>query len=89
MSAAEQHKSAGLAAVTGTHYEGGLWLGSFAVYLVTRRGMAQSEFFPTKRRIRGWPIKPAFGLSEAVRRQLHIRSHTPELQIPDKCNPEC
>lgn len=51
--------------------------------------MAQSEFFPTKRRIRGWPIKPAFGLSEAVRRQLHIRSHTPELQIPDKCNPEC
>jgi hypothetical protein len=34
------HKSAGLAAVTGEHYEGGHWLGSFAVYLVTRRGIA-------------------------------------------------
>jgi hypothetical protein len=41
MSAAEQHKSAGLAAVTGKHYEGGHWLGSFAVYLVTRRGISQ------------------------------------------------
>lgn len=36
---AEAHKRAGLAAVTGEHYEGGHWLGSFAVYLVTRRGM--------------------------------------------------
>jgi hypothetical protein len=33
-------KNAGLAAVTGEHYEGGHWLGSFAVYLVTRRGIA-------------------------------------------------
>jgi len=33
------HRNAGLAAVTGEHYEGGHWLGSFAVYLVTRRGM--------------------------------------------------
>jgi hypothetical protein len=41
ISAAEQHKSAGLAAVTGKHYEGGHWLGSFAVYLVTRRGISQ------------------------------------------------
>lgn len=39
-SAAEAHKRAGLAAVTGEHYEGGHWLGSFAVYLVTRRGIA-------------------------------------------------
>jgi hypothetical protein len=38
--AAEAHKSAGLAAVTGEHYEGGHWLGSFAVYLVTRRGIS-------------------------------------------------
>ena len=38
--AAESHKHAGLAAVTGEHYEGGHWLGSFAVYLVTRRGIA-------------------------------------------------
>jgi hypothetical protein len=29
---------AGLAAVTGEHYEGGHWLGSFATYLVTGRG---------------------------------------------------
>jgi Protein of unknown function (DUF2891) len=39
--AAEEHERAGLAAVTGKHYEGGHWLGSFAVYLVTRRGIAQ------------------------------------------------
>jgi hypothetical protein len=41
MAAAEEHRRAGLAAVTGKHYEGGHWLGSFAVYLVTRRGMPQ------------------------------------------------
>lgn len=34
------HRSAGLAAVTGEHYEGGHWLGSFAVYLVTLRGIS-------------------------------------------------
>ena len=39
--AAEEHRRAGLAAVTGEHYEGGHWLGSFAVYLVTRRGISQ------------------------------------------------
>jgi hypothetical protein len=38
---AKEHKYAGLAAVTGKHYEGGHWLGSFAVYLVTRRGVPQ------------------------------------------------
>ena len=37
--AAEAHRQAGLAAVTGEHYEGGHWLGSFAVYLTTRRGI--------------------------------------------------
>jgi len=37
--AAEAHRRAGLAAVTGAHYEGGHWLGSFAVYLVTQRGI--------------------------------------------------
>jgi hypothetical protein len=31
MSAAEEHRRVGLAAVTGKHYEGGHWLGSFAV----------------------------------------------------------
>jgi len=38
-SAAEAHRRAGLAAVTGEHYEGGHWLGSFAVYLTTQRGL--------------------------------------------------
>jgi hypothetical protein len=38
-SAEEAHRRAGLAAVTGEHYEGGHWLGSFAVYLTTRRGI--------------------------------------------------
>jgi hypothetical protein len=37
---AEAHRQSGLAAVTGEHYEGGHWLGSFAVYLVTRRGVS-------------------------------------------------
>lgn len=40
--AAEEHKRAGLAAVTGEHYEGGHWLGSFAVYLVTKRGITKT-----------------------------------------------
>jgi hypothetical protein len=38
LATAEAHNKAGLAAVTGEHYEGGHWLGSFAVYLVTKRG---------------------------------------------------
>jgi len=37
--AADEHRRAGMAAVTGAHYEGGHWLGSFAVYLTTRRGI--------------------------------------------------
>ncbi len=36
---AESHRAAGLRSVTGEHYEGGHWLASFAVYLVTRRGL--------------------------------------------------
>jgi len=35
----DAHRRAGLAAVTGEHYEGGHWLGSFAVYLTTNRGL--------------------------------------------------
>jgi len=35
----DAHRIAGLAAVTGEHYEGGHWLGSFAVYLITHRGI--------------------------------------------------
>jgi hypothetical protein len=34
-SLALEHADAGLAAVTGEHYEGGHWLGTFAVYLLT------------------------------------------------------
>jgi hypothetical protein len=34
--AAQDHRAAALPAVTGEHYEGGHWLGTFAVYLVTR-----------------------------------------------------
>ncbi|MEO6120408.1 MAG: DUF2891 domain-containing protein [Terriglobales bacterium] len=41
--AAKAQRDAGLAAVTGEHYEGGHWLGSFAVYLVTRRGILTTE----------------------------------------------
>ena len=37
--AAAAHREAGLRAVTGEHYEGGHWLGTFAVYLVTGRGL--------------------------------------------------
>jgi hypothetical protein len=40
--AAETHRKAGQAAVTGEHYEGGHWLGSFAVYLVTKRGLSRT-----------------------------------------------
>lgn len=36
---ADAHRVAGLASVTGEHYEGGHWLGSFATYLVTGRGL--------------------------------------------------
>ncbi len=36
---ADAHANDGLRAVTGAHYEGGHWLGSFAVYLLTHRGM--------------------------------------------------
>jgi hypothetical protein len=41
--AAEAHARAGLAAVTGEHYEGGHWLGSFAVYLTTQRGIEHAN----------------------------------------------
>ena len=43
LSAAKAHAEIGLAAVTGEHYEGGHWLGSFAIYLVTKRGIRTTE----------------------------------------------
>jgi hypothetical protein len=41
LAAAATHATSGLAAVTGERYEGGHWLGSFATYLTTRRGMGK------------------------------------------------
>ena len=38
-SAAEAHAHAGLAALTGEHYVGSHWLGTLAVYLLTKRGI--------------------------------------------------
>jgi hypothetical protein len=40
LAAAKTHREAALPQVTGEHYEGGHWLGSFATYLVTQRGLA-------------------------------------------------
>lgn len=40
LDAAAAHAKAALPAVTGEHYEGGHWLGSFATYLVTQRGLS-------------------------------------------------
>jgi hypothetical protein len=37
------HKQSGLASVTGEHYEGGHWLGSFATYLQTERGLVNNQ----------------------------------------------
>jgi len=38
---AQSHCSAGLAGVTGEHYVGSHWLGTFVVYLLTRRGITE------------------------------------------------
>jgi hypothetical protein len=39
-SASQDHREAALPHVTGEHYEGGHWLGTFAVYLETGAGLA-------------------------------------------------
>jgi hypothetical protein len=39
LAAARRHRDASLPRVTGEHYEGGHWLGTFATYLVTGRGL--------------------------------------------------
>jgi hypothetical protein len=38
LAAADNHREAALPAVTGEHYEGGHWLGTFAVYLTSHAG---------------------------------------------------
>ena len=48
LAAAITHATSGLAAVTGEHYEGGHWLGSFATYLTTRRGLSFSSVTPPR-----------------------------------------
>ena len=40
--AAERHRAAGLAGARSEHYAGSHWLGSFAVYLITGRGLASA-----------------------------------------------
>jgi len=40
---ARRQEAAGLSAVTGEFYEGGHWLGSFATYLVTGRGLGSEQ----------------------------------------------
>jgi len=40
LSAANEHAAAALPAVTGEYYEGGHWLGTFAVYLTSRAGLS-------------------------------------------------
>ena len=52
---ANAHARAGLAAVTGEHYEGGHWLGSFAAYLTTRRGIAAATEKKSDEATRGRP----------------------------------
>jgi Protein of unknown function (DUF2891) len=42
IAAATTHRAAGMVGVTGEHYEGGHWLGTFAVYLETDRGLPVS-----------------------------------------------
>jgi hypothetical protein len=39
IAAARAHAQAALPAVTGEHYEGGHWLGTFAVYLTSQAGI--------------------------------------------------
>ena len=42
LAAAAAHSTSGLASVTGATYEGGHWLGTFATYLITGRGVDSS-----------------------------------------------
>ena len=41
VAAAKIHADTGVAAVSDEHYSGSHWLASFAVYLVTRRGLTE------------------------------------------------
>jgi hypothetical protein len=39
LSSAAEHAAQSLPAVTGEHYEGGHWLGTYAVYLTSEAGL--------------------------------------------------
>ena len=41
LASAQKHKEVGIAAVSDEHYSGSHWLGSFATYLTTRRGLPE------------------------------------------------
>lgn len=43
LAAAEAHEEAGMVGVDGRHYAGSHWLGSFAVYLLTDRGVGRAR----------------------------------------------
>jgi hypothetical protein len=44
LEAAGAHREAGFAAVTGEHYAGGHWLGTYAMYLASRRGLTHTPY---------------------------------------------
>jgi hypothetical protein len=46
LAAAAAHRAAALPQVTGEHYEGGHWLGTFAVYLTSGAGTAAAATLP-------------------------------------------
>jgi hypothetical protein len=46
LAAAESHRAAALPAVTGEHYEGGHWLGTFPVYLTSQAGLTTTAATP-------------------------------------------
>ena len=48
LAAARSHREAALPAVTGEHYEGGHWLGTFAVYLASDAGRTPDVPNPTR-----------------------------------------
>lgn len=43
LASANMHRTVGIAAVSDEHYEGGHWLGSFATYLTTKRGIIDQK----------------------------------------------
>jgi hypothetical protein len=48
VAAAQKHREAALPAVTGEHYEGGHWLGTFAVYLTSEAGRQAEQISPAR-----------------------------------------